>query len=274
MTAITNAGSDRPQSPKSSQLIMVLAFSLLFLPLLTVMTLSFVEPLKDGTGNFRWSLIWYGKLLLNERVGESLIRSLLIATATAIVAGFIGTCGAIAFQRGRFFGLTGLRILAVLPLALPELVLGLSSLLWFAVLRMTLGMHSMIAAHITFTVSYVLIIVLARLKDLDRSLEDAAADLGANQWQILYLVIWPNIRNAVFGGMMMAFVLSFDDFMISFFTTGVDSDTLPLMLYSMIRFGLNKEIYALSSILVVMTLVTCISFRRMLFSVNRSTFSS
>ena len=252
----------RPIPPILIRVVMWAAFSLLFLPLLTVFGLSFVEPLRDGTANFQWSLIWYQKLVQNEKIGQSLLRSLLIAASVAFCSGALGACGAIAFDRGKFLGLGFLKALAIFPVILPELVLGISSLLWFVVLRLSLGMHSIVMAHITFTVSYVLVIVLARLQDIDKSLEEAAADLGAGYWQSLYLVIWPNIRTSVYAGMIVAFVLSFDDFMISFFTTGVDSDTLPLMLYSMIRFGLNKEIYALSSILVTMTVVVAISTRK------------
>lgn len=254
MTASEHLTLLRLRAPFILQAVMWSAFVLLFLPLIIVVILSFVEPLQGGTTNFQWSFIWYQNLFHNEKIGQSLFRSLFIAGAVAISSGVIGACGAVVFDRGRFFGLRFLKILAVFPLILPELVLGISSLLWFVVLRLSLGMHSIVMAHITFTVSYVLVIVLGRLQNFDRSLEEASADLGASYWQTIYLVIWPNIRTSVVAGMMVAFVLSFDDFMISFFTTGVDSDTLPLTLYGMIRFGLNKEIYALSSLLVGMTL--------------------
>ncbi len=259
----------RPRAPILLRFIMMTAFAVLYLPLIAVVILSFIEPLRDGTTNFQWSLVWYQKLFENEKIIEALLRSILIAASVAIGSGIIGACGAIAFDRGRFKGLGFLKVLAVFPVILPELVLGISSLIWFVFLRITLGMHSIVMAHITFTASYVLVIVLARLKDLDRSLEEAAADLGASYAQTLLKVIWPNIRMSIVAGMMVAFVLSFDDFMISFFTTGVDSDTLPLKLYSMIRFGINKEIYALSTLLVGMTFLVVVVFRKTIYRAKR-----
>jgi spermidine/putrescine transport system permease protein len=258
----------RPTPPAFLHVIMWSAFSLLFLPLLTVIILSFIEPSRDGTTDFQWSLVWYQRLLENEKIGQTLLRSILIAGSVAVCSGVVGTCGAIAFSRGRFWGLGVLKVLAMFPVVLPELVLGLSSLLWFVVLRLSLGMHSIVLAHVTFTVTYVLVVVLARLQGLDQSLEEAAADLGASYWQTLFKVIWPSISTSVAAGMMIAFVLSFDDFMISFFTTGVESDTLPLMLYSMIRFGINREIYALSTLLVTMTFLVVIVFRKTILRTN------
>lgn len=131
--------------------------------------------------------------------------------------------------------------LTLFPLAMPELVMGLSLLIWFVFLKLTLGMASLILAHITFCISYVIVTVRSRARTLDYSLIDAGKDLGANSMQIFMRIIFPLIRPGVIAGWLMAFMLSFDDFLVSFYTSGIGSDTLPLKLYSMIKFGLNPE---------------------------------
>jgi spermidine/putrescine transport system permease protein len=232
-------------------MIMWSVYLLMFAPLCTVVVYSFLAPVADG--GYELTTRYYKDLFANAAIGEALGRSLVVAAGVAVIAGGIGALGAFAIDRGRLPGFGLLRMLSLLPLVMPELVLGLASLLWFVTLRMTLGLHSMILAHVTFTVSYVVVTVRGRLQDFDRTLEDAAADLGCGFWRTLFLVTLPNVWPAVVAGMMMAFVLSFDDFLISFFNAGVGSDTLPLKLYSMIRFGLSREMYALSSLLVLIT---------------------
>jgi spermidine/putrescine transport system permease protein len=141
-------------------------------------------------------------------------------------------------------------------------VLGLSLLIWFVLLRITLGSFSIILAHITFSVSYVIITVKARLDGFDYSLEEAAQDLGASPWQTFWRVTFPLIWPGVLSGALMAFTLSFDDFLITFFTAGVGSDTLPLKIYAMIKFGVSPEINALSTLMLGATLVMILAFFR------------
>lgn len=243
-----------------ARVLMWLVYVALFAPLLTVTVYSFLEPLPGGGQVF--STRYYEQLFQNESIAAALWRSFVVASFVAVIAGVIGALGAFAIERGRLPGFALLRGLTLLPLAMPELVLGLSSLLWFVLLQMTLGLHSMVMAHVTFAVSYVVVTVRGRLAEFDRSLEEAAADLGCGFWRTLWLVILPNVWPAVAAGMMMAFVISFDDFLISFFTVGIGSDTLPLKLYSMIRFGLSREMYALSAILVLLTVFAVAGSRR------------
>ncbi len=134
---------------------------------------------------------------------------------------------------------------------MPELVLGLGLLIWMVFLHLTLGMLSLTLAHITFCLSYVIVTVRSRLQTFDASLIDAARDLGANSFQLAIWIIWPLLRPAVLAGWIMAFMLSFDDFIISFYTSGVGMDTLPIKLYSMIKYTLNPDLYALSSLLIL-----------------------
>lgn len=233
--------------------VAVAAFLLLYAPIATVVVASFVEP--DGTA-FHWSLTWYRTLFVDAAIATAVERSVAVASATALGAAVLGTVGALAIERGRFPGRGILGALTLLPLAMPELVLGIASLLWFATLRLTLGLHSIILAHITFAVSYVLVAVRASLRGFDPALIDAARDLGATSWQVHARVILPLIAPGILAGALMAFTLSFDDFLISFFTAGVNSDTLPMRLYSLIRFGMSREMYALSALLIAFSVAT------------------
>lgn len=228
--------------------VTALAFLLLYAPIVTVVVASFVGP--DGP-----TLAHYDQLFADGAIGAAVERSLSVAAGTSLAAALLGTLGALAIERGRFPGRALLGTLTLLPLAMPELVLGIASLLWFATLRMTLGLHSIMLAHVTFAVSYVLVAVRASLRGFDSALIDAARDLGATSWQVHRRVILPLIAPGVLAGALMAFTLSFDDFLISFFTAGVGSDTLPMRLYAAIRFGMSREMYALSALLIVVSAV-------------------
>ncbi len=237
----------RPAPHWSAYVVTSFAYSLLFAPLCAVIVYSFLIPGAAA------GLEWYRRLFADEALGMTLIHSLEVAATTSVLASLIGTAGALALERGDFRGKSWLNGVTLVPLVMPELVMGLSSVIWFVALRLTLGLWSIVLAHTTFTLSYVVVTVRARLRDFDGSLEDAACDLGASGWQTFRLVTLPLVAPGIVAGAMMAFTLSFDDFLISFFTAGVNSDTLPMKLYSMIRFGVNREMYALSSVLIAVT---------------------
>lgn len=249
------SGSPRPTAPWAVQTISVIAFLVLYIPLVTIVVYSFLVPV-DGLGSpkvFGWQ--WYLRVFENRQLLESLWMSITVALCSALMATLLGTIAALSLERGRFPGRKLLDGIAMVPLIMPELVLGLSLLMWFVMLRLVLGWFSIVLAHITFCMSYVIVTVRSRLQDFDHSLEEAAYDLGATPWESFWRVTFPLIRPGIFAGGLMAFTLSFDDFIITFFTTGVGSDTLPLKLYSMIKLGINPEVYALSSIVLVITFV-------------------
>lgn len=240
--------------------ICALALVLLYLPLLVLVVLSFYAP-ANGLGTpTAWTLYWYKKAFSNQQVMDSLWISLWIGVWSTLGSTVIGTAAALAMERTRFPGRKLLETLAHLPLILPELVLGIALLIWFVALKLTLGLISVTLAHITFSVSYVIITVKARLVDFDETLEEAAKDLGATRMQTFWRVTFPLILPAVVSGALMAFTLSFDDFLITFFTAGVGTDTLPVKIYSMIRFGVSPEINALSSLVLGATLVLVFLF--------------
>ena len=181
---------------------------------------------------------------------------------STFVATLLGTLAALGLHRFHFRGKNIFEALILTPLLVPEIVFGLALLVWFVALGMTLGKVSIILAHITFSVSYVILTVKARLYDSDLRFEEAASDLGATLWQTFWRVTLPLIWPGVASGALLAFTLSFDDFVITYFTAGVGSDTLPVKLYSMIRYGLSPKVDALSSLIFVFTfLVVFIVFR-------------
>ena len=243
------------------QLVWALGFLLLYVPLITLVLTSFQSAPIEGQVR-EWTLDWYRKVLTNGRIVEALGVSLYVGAWTTLGSTLIGTMAGLALQRARFRGRPWLDGLTHLPLIMPEIVMGLSLLIWFVLLKVTLGTFSIILAHITFSVSYVVITVRARLEGFDDALEDAARDLGANSWQTFWRVTFPLIWPGVFSGALMAFTISFDDFLITFFTTGVGTDTLPLKIYSMIHFGVSPEINALSTLMLGATFLLVVLFFR------------
>jgi spermidine/putrescine transport system permease protein len=250
----------RPNSPFIARLVTVFAFLLLYVPLVALVIYSFLGP-EAGPGTpLIWTLEWYRKILDNRLVLDAFNVSLYVGLWTTLASTLLGTMAALAIERMKFPGRKGFDALTHVPLIMPEIVLGLALLIWFVVLRITLGTFSIILAHVTFSVSYVIITVKARLAGFDDSLEEAARDLGASPWQTFWRVTFPLIWPGILSGALMAFTLSFDDFLITFFTAGVGSDTLPLKIYAMIKFGVSPEINALSTLMLVATLVLVVVF--------------
>ena len=242
--------------PTFPQWITAIGFLILYVPLFALILYSFVEPQMGLTNQgSQWTLNWYRKLFQNKPVFLALRESLVIGFWSTLVSTLLGTMAALAMSRSRFPGRKLFEFLTYFPLVMPEIVLGLSLLIWFVALRVALGSFSIILAHITFSLSYVMITIRARLQGFDESLEDAARDLGANGWQVFLKVTFPLIFPGILSAALIAFTLSFDDFLITFFTAGVGSDTLPLKIYSMIKFGVSPEINALSTLMIGSTLL-------------------
>jgi len=240
----------RPRAPRLIRFLCVLGLLLLYVPLLVLVIGSFRTVAPEAPA---WTLEWYQRVWAHPDVWKALGVSVWVGGWTFLGAVLIGTLAALAIVRTRFPGRRVLDALAHVPLVLPEIVQGLSLLVWFVALRVTLGATSIVLAHITFSVSYVLLTVKSRLQTFDETLEEAARDLGASTWQTFRFVTFPLVAPAVLSGGLMAFTLSFDDFLITFFTAGPGSETLPVRIYSMIKFGVSPEIHALSTVLLVAT---------------------
>jgi spermidine/putrescine transport system permease protein len=223
-------------------------FLFLYIPILILIFFSFNESSQIGlwTG---FSLRWYGELFLDEAVLDALKLSLWVATWSTIISTFLGTLTALALERHRFWGKITYDAILYLPIIIPDIVMALSTLLFFVVLGVALSKYTILIAHVAFNISFVAIVVRARLADMSSTLEEAAADLGANEWQTFRRVTLPLLTPGIVSGALLAFTLSLDDFVITFFVAGPGSTTLPVRVYSMIRFGLTPEVNAVSTLM-------------------------
>lgn len=227
-----------------------LAYAFLYAPLVIVVAYSF----NDSRLNAEWvgfTLSWYEKLFGNEKMLKAAWNSLVIGLTASALSTVLGTMGGYAMYRYR---MRLLPVLVLAPIAIPEILMGVSLLIFFVMLNITLGMVSIVLSHIAFCVGFVAIVVRSRLAGMDESLTEAARDLGAAPWQAFRLVTLPLIMPGVVAGALMAFTLSIDDFVITFFTAGVGSSTLPLQIYTMVKIAVTPEVNAVSTLLMLLTL--------------------
>ena len=230
----------------------ILAF--LYLPLLILALYSFNESRINAVWS-GFTLDWYLSLFKNRRVLEALTNSLIVAFASTIVSTVLGTTAAIALNKYQYKYKNVINGLLYLPILIPEIVMGLSLLVLFSQAHIPLGKTSLILAHITFCVSFVVITVNARLEGMRPELEQAAMDLYATPFQTFRYVTLPLAMPGIVAGALMVFTLSIDDFIISFFVAGPNSTTLPLYIYAMVKRGISPEINALSTLLMLATIV-------------------
>ncbi len=229
----------------------VAAYLFLHLPLIVLGVFSFNSSRFTHWEGF--SLQWYRVAFLDAELGEGTVNSLLIATAATVIATVIGTLCAYGLWKR-----TSLWIGATLYLSLvtPEIVMGIALLAlyqWvFRFLHLPLGMHTVILAHVMFCTAYVVTVVAARLRGFDASLEEAAMDLGATEWQAFGRVTLPQLYPAIGSAALLVFTTSFDDFVITSLVAGVDSQTLPMVIYSMARKGFNPAVNAISTLIVTL----------------------
>ncbi len=230
----------------------VLAF--FYLPILVLVVNSF-NASRFGGSWAGFSLDWYAKLFAAREIWHALRNTLIIAFAATAVSSVLGTTAAFALHRYRS-GLQRVHYgLIYTPLVVPEILMGISLLLAFVATGVSLGLFTIFLAHVTFCISYVAMVVLGRLQDFDFSVIEAAQDLGASWWTTTRRVFIPLIAPGIGAGALLAFTLSIDDFVISFFVAGPGSTTLPIRIYSMIKHGSPPLINALSSLLLAVTFI-------------------
>ncbi len=238
-----------------------LVFLFLYLPILLVIIFSF----NTSKMNIVWegfTLSWYGTFFKNRPLMEALYNTLIVAVASTVIATVIGTIGAVGLHKYNFRGKKIIDKLLYMPIVIPEIILGISLLAIFSILNIPLGLMSITIAHITFSIPFVVINVRARLAGFNASLEEAAMDLGANRFTTFMTITLPLIMPGVLSGAMLAFALSIDDVVISFFTCGPQSTTLPIKILSMVKTGVTPEVNALSTIIMVITMVIiCLNTR-------------
>jgi spermidine/putrescine transport system permease protein len=234
----------------------VLGYIFLYAPIIVLVVFSFNASrfVTDWSG---FSLRWYRVMLGDEAMMAALKNSLIVAAVATFFSTIFGTMAALAMERYRFRGKLAMDALLYLPIIIPEISMAVMLLLFFVMAKITLGLTTVIISHIAFDISFVAIVVRARLAGMDQRLEEAAQDLGANELQTFWHVTLPLMMPGILAGALMAFTLSLDDFVITFFTAGVGSTTLPLRIYSMVKLGITPEINAVSTLMLVasMTLV-------------------
>jgi spermidine/putrescine transport system permease protein len=259
------AGSERRRSLGSLALGMhtMLTMAFLYAPIVVLVLFSFT---RDSFG-VRWTgftFDWYVRLLADQRLLTAAMNTLIVALISTVVSTVIGTMTALAMERYRFRGRTGFDALLYLPIVIPEIVMALALLAFFAFsfglleslfgVRFQFGLATVTIAHIAFTISFVVVVVRASLKGFDMRLEEAAQDLGANEWQTFRYITLPLIMPGVIGGALLAFTLSLDDFVITFFTTGSGVSLLPVEVYGQVKRAITPKINAISTLMLLVSI--------------------
>ncbi len=242
----------------------LLTFIFLYAPIIVMSIFSF-NASRQMQVWMGFTLDWYARMIADERVRVAAQNSLVIALVSTLVATVIGTLTALALERTRFRVKRMYEAAMYLPIIVPEIVMAIALLVFFNLafswldqffgLRLNFGLGTITIAHIAFSFPFVAVVVRARLADFDRTLEQAAQDLGANEWQTFRHITLPLLMPGIIAGALLAFTLSIDDFVITFFTAGVGSTTLPLEIYGRVRRGITPDVNALSTVMLLASIV-------------------
>ena len=233
-----------------SKTVLALSLMFLFIPLFVIIFFSF-NASKD-TNFTGFSFVWYEKLFLDSNdLWSSLWNSMLVAVTSSLTATVLGTLAAIGITWYTCFGKGYIQSISFLPMVLPEVIMGISLLIFFSGIKMSLGLLTIYIAHTTFCMPFVYLMVSARIDEFDYSIIEASHDLGATEVQTLFKVIIPAIMPGIISGFMMSVTMSLEDYVITFLVSGPGSTTLPLYVYSMIRFGVSPVINSLSFVLIL-----------------------
>ncbi|MGD8401511.1 MAG: ABC transporter permease [Bacillota bacterium] len=236
---------------------LLLLFAFLYAPIIVLACYSFNNSRTRGTWS-GFTLKWYGLMFQDRQILNSLYYSLAIGISAALIATALGTITAFGIHHMKKLPKATIMNLTYLPVLNPDIVTGISFMLLFIAARLQLGFGTLLLSHITFNIPYVILSVLPKFKQLDKNLFEAALDLGATPLQAFHKIIFPEILPGVLTGFLLAFTLSLDDFVISFFNTGSGVSTLSITIYSMARRGINPKINALSTLLFLCVLILLI----------------
>ena len=240
--------------PKFVFIVSVVAILFLYLPVMILIGLSF----NASTMGVAWkgfSLHWYETLLADPSIMDATVNSLIIAFTATLLSLLLGLGAALGLEKWRARPASWMNILVILPLVIPEILLGVALLMVFVMVQIPLGFGSIIIGHMVFNVPLTVVILRARLRKLDPAWEDAARDLGATSWEVLTRITLPMLRPAIWGAALLSFTVSLDDFVVTFFVAGPGATTLPLKIFSMIKTGITPEVNALSAVLVMVSMV-------------------
>lgn len=238
----------------TSYLYLFFIFLFLYVPIFIIVLYSFnISKANSSWGGFTFQ--WYSNLMQDDDILNALKNSLTVAALSTVISSIVGTIGTVGLYKYKFKGKGIISILLYIPIVIPEIIMGVSLLACFSQINMELGIFTLVLSHTTFCIPFVMINVRARLAGFDHSIEDAAMDLGANRLEVFKTITFPLIFPGVLSGAILAFALSMDDVVINFFVSGPESTTLPLKIFSMLRFGLTPEINALCTVMLGVTLV-------------------
>jgi ABC-type spermidine/putrescine transport system, permease component II len=245
----------------TQRLYIFFIFIFLYAPIITLIVLSFNESKsRSKWGGFTFQ--WYLTMFQDESIMDALYTTLIIATLSALIATLIGTAASVAMNNMKKLPRTIMMGITNIPMLNADIVTGLSLMLLFIAFNYTLGFSSVLLSHITFNIPYVILSVMPKLRQTDKSTYEAAQDLGASKPYAFYKVILPDIFPGILSGFLLSFTMSLDDFVITHFTKGPGIDTLSTKIYTEVRKGIKPEMYALSSLLFISVLVLLILINR------------
>jgi len=237
-----------------SKVYIAVLLALMYLPIVLVIIYSFNESRISSVWT-ETTLDWYRALFRDRDMFEALRNSLVLATVSSCAAAVIGTLGAFGASRAKLKLASTVEYMSMLPIMIPEIILGMVFLAFFSLIGLPFGMTTLIIAHTSFCIPYVFLMVKARLSGFDNSLYDAARDLGAGEARMFFDITLPLIFPAILSGMLLSFAMSFDDVIISVFVTGVNTNTLPIKIYSQIKTGVTPKTNALCTLLFAATVL-------------------
>ena len=239
---------------KLPNIYMGIILGLMYVPIILVIIYSFNESKISSVWN-GFSLKWYRELFADKSIFEALRNSLVLAAASSSCAGIIGTLGAFGMTKVKLRSAGFVSYLSSLPIMIPEIILGMVFMAFFAVMGLPFGMTTLIISHTAFCIPYVFMLVQARLVGMDKSLSEAALDLGADAVRVFFDITLPLIFPAIISGMLLSFAMSLDDVIISVFVTGVNTNTLPIKIYTQLKTGVTPKINALCTLMFAASLL-------------------
>jgi len=254
--------NERARPGKGLAIYAILAYLYIYLPIFFLILFSF-NTSKFSVTMEGVTLKWYGDLFKDKAIWEATRNTLIVAVTSTVVSTIIGTAAALALHRYHFRGKGFSEATLYIPVIIPEIVMGIALLAFFGQTGMTLGLPTIIIAHIAFSIPFVVLTVRARLQGMDRSVEEAAMDLGANEVVTFWRVTLPLIMPGVLSGALLAFTLSLDDYIITLFTAGPGSTTLPLRVFSMLKQAVTPKVNALSSLWMLVIFVVLLISQRL-----------
>lgn len=247
---------------------LVFVYLFLYVPIVVLVVYSFNDT-KFSTNWQGFTLSWYGKLLTDGPLMEAFANSLIVAVTSSTIATILGTLAAFAIYRYRFIGRKISFSFIYVSMMSPDIVMGISLLMFFILVGLSIGATTLLLAHITFCLPFVVVTVYARVSGFDSHIIDSAKDLGATELGMFRHVVMPMLMPAIIAGWLLSFTLSLDDVVVSFFTTGPSFEVLPLKIYSMVRLGIKPEINALSAVMFLVSLVTVTMAHLMIAKENK-----